>query len=377
MGSVFEVLIEYMPVTPKDVQSLQGRVQAAWELLKLDETEGKIRELEDQMGSTEFWADQKNARLISQEVSNLKDEVKEWKALRTEISHLMEMVDLASGEEDALMLADSENTLAELSEHFKKMELKTLFTDPYDQNNALVSVHAGAGGVDAMDWAAMLARMLTRFAEKRGYEVELIHESQGEEAGLKSATFAIRGRFAFGYFKSENGVHRLVRVSPFDAEQMRHTAFAAVEVIPEIDDVSEKNIDIDSKDLRIDTFMAGGKGGQSVNTTYSAVRITHLPTNLVVTCQNERSQVQNRETAMRVLKSRLLALMIAQRAEKITELRGEHKSTSFGNQIRSYVLHPYKMVKDHRTDYETTDVDAVLGGELEPFVEAYLREQLK
>jgi peptide chain release factor 2 len=366
-----------MSIATKDVQSLLNQVQVTWELLKLDETEKKIRELEDQMGQPDFWTDQHGARLVAQEVSNLKDEVKEWKFLRSEVQNLLDVVELASGEEDTVVLADAETTLFELSANFRRMELKTLFTEPYDQNNALLSIHAGAGGVDAMDWAAMLTRMLTRFAEKRGYEVEVIHESRGEEAGLKSVTLAIRGRFAFGYLKSENGVHRLVRVSPFDAEQMRHTAFAAVEVIPEIDQVSEKNIEIDPKDLRIDTFMSGGKGGQSVNTTYSAVRITHLPTNIVVSCQNERSQVQNRETAMRVLKSRLLAMLVEQRTEKISELRGEHKSTSFGNQIRSYVLHPYKMVKDHRTDYETSDVDGVLGGDLDPFIEAYLRHQLK
>lgn len=362
-----------MALSVKDVSGLCDRVQGAWELLGLEATAQKIRELEDQMGDPNFWTDQKQARLISQEVANLKDEFKEWKNLRDEVLHLREVTELAIEEGDAVVLTDAEKTLGELTDQFRKMELKTLFTDQYDQNNALVSIHAGAGGVDAMDWAAMLARMLTRFAEKRGYQVEIIQESRGEEAGFKSLTFAVRGRFAFGYFKSEHGVHRLVRVSPFDAEQMRHTAFAAVEVIPEIDEVSEKQIEIDPKDLRIDTYMAGGHGGQSVNTTYSAVRITHLPTNLVVTCQNERSQSQNRETAMRVLKSRLLAMMIAERAEKITELRGENKSAQWGNQIRSYVLHPYKMVKDHRTDYETSDVDAVLSGELEPFIEAYLR----
>lgn len=364
-----------MPIVRKDVDSLSERIDHAWEMLRLTETEARILSLEEQMGDPAFWNDGKKAREVSQELSGMKDEYKEWKTLRQETRDLGDMVELATSEDQTDVLADAEKQMATLVDRFQKMELKTLFSGDYDAGSALVSVHAGAGGTDAMDWAGMLVRMLVRFAEKQQWQVEVIHESRGEEAGFKSITFSVRGRFAFGYLKSEHGVHRLVRVSPFDAEQMRHTAFAQVEVIPEVDEVSEKQLEIDPKDLRIDTFMAGGHGGQSVNTTYSAIRITHLPTNTVVTCQNERSQVQNRETAMRVLKSRLFKMMQEARLEHISDLRGAYKSAEWGSQIRSYVLHPYKMVKDHRTDHETTDVDAVLEGDLLPFMEAYLRQE--
>lgn len=364
-----------MSIARKDVDALRERIVHAWDMLRLNETQAYILSLEEQMADPAFWNDAKKAREVSQELAGLKDEYKLWKTLRDEVKDLGDMVDLAAAEDHADVLADAEKQLVSYVDQFEKMELKTLFTGDYDQGNALVSVHAGAGGTDAMDWAGMLVRMLVRFAEKQGWQVEVIQESRGEEAGFKSITFSVRGRFAFGYLKSEHGVHRLVRVSPFDAEQMRHTAFAQVEVIPEVDEINEKQLEIDPKDLRIDTFMAGGHGGQSVNTTYSAVRITHLPTNTVVTCQNERSQVQNRETAMRVLKSRLFKMMQEARLEHLSDLRGTYKSAEWGSQIRSYVLHPYKLVKDHRTDQETTDVDAVLEGELLPFMEAYLRQE--
>ena len=363
-----------MSITRKEVDFLREKIGHAWEMLSLTETEARIRLLEDGMVDPAFWQDGKKAREISQELSNLKDEYKEWKTLRQEADDLAEMVEMAIAEDHTDVLVDAEKQLTELTARFQKMELKTLFSGDYDAGNALVSIHAGAGGTDAMDWAGMLVRMLVRFCEQQGWVVEVIHESRGEEAGFKSITFSVRGRFAFGYLKSEHGVHRLVRVSPFDAEQMRHTAFAQVEVIPEVDELSEKQLEIDPKELRIDTFMAGGHGGQSVNTTYSAVRITHIPTNTVVTCQNERSQVQNRETAMRVLKSRLFKMMQDARLEHISDLRGAYKSAEWGSQIRSYVVHPYKMVKDHRTDHETTDVEAVLEGDLMPFMEAYLRQ---
>jgi peptide chain release factor 2 len=267
--------------------------------------------------------------------------------------------------------------LIKLEEQFSVMEFQMLLSGEFDSRNAILSLHAGAGGTDANDWAAMLLRMYTRFAESHGWTVELLEESRGEEAGFKSVTISIKGRFAYGWLKSEHGVHRLVRISPFDAEKMRHTTFALCEVLPEFDEVDEKAIEIDPEDLRIDTFMSSGKGGQSVNTTYSAVRITHIPTNTVVTCQNERSQLQNRETAMRVLKSKLYRLMVEARASKISDVKGEHKTAAWGNQIRSYVLHPYKMVKDHRTDVETTDSEAVLNGDLKLFMEAYLRKSVE
>jgi peptide chain release factor 2 len=265
--------------------------------------------------------------------------------------------------------------LVDLKDRFAKMEFATLFAGDYDKETAIVAVHAGSGGTEAQDWTQMLTRMFMRFAEAKDWKVSVLSESRAEDVGLKSITFRVEGRWAYGYLKSEAGVHRLVRISPFDAEKMRHTTFALVEVIPELDDVGE--IEIDAKDLRIDTFMSSGKGGQSVNTTYSAVRIVHLPTKISVSCQNERSQQQNKETAMKILKSKLHQLHLAEQEKQKAALRGEHHSAEWGNQIRSYVLHPYKMVKDHRTNHETSDTEAVLDGALEPFMEAYLRRELE
>ena len=246
-----------------------------------------------------------------------------------------------------------------------------LLNGPYDKSNAIIGVHAGSGGTEAQDWAAMLVRMIMRFCEKQGWQTRIIDESKGAEAGYKSITFEVKGRYAYGYLKSEHGVHRLVRISPFDAEKMRHTSFALVEVLPEIDESIK--IELDPKDIRIDTFMSGGHGGQSVNTTYSAVRIVHIPSGISVSCQNERSQQQNKETAMKVLKAKLYRLEQEKMAKEKQELRGEYKSAEWGNQIRSYVLHPYHMIKDHRTEYESSDPEGVLEGDLLPLSESYLR----
>jgi peptide chain release factor 2 len=277
--------------------------------------------------------------------------------------------------DDAEMEDEIRSKFVDLKDRFAKMEFATLFAGDYDKETAIVAVHAGSGGTEAQDWTQMLTRMFMRFAEAKDWKVSVLSESRAEDVGLKSITFRVEGRWAYGYLKSEAGVHRLVRISPFDAEKMRHTTFALVEVIPELDDVGE--IEIDAKDLRIDTFMSSGKGGQSVNTTYSAVRIVHLPTKISVSCQNERSQQQNKETAMKILKSKLHQLHLAEQEKQKAALRGEHHSAEWGNQIRSYVLHPYKMVKDHRSNHETSDTEAVLDGALEPFMEAYLRRELE
>lgn len=269
--------------------------------------------------------------------------------------------------------AEAERLVRDLEARFTAMEFRMLFSGEHDPRNAIVSFHAGAGGTDANDWTAMLLRMISRFAERQGFTVDVLDESRGEEAGYKSVTVAVRGRFAYGYLRSEAGVHRLVRISPFDGEKMRHTTFALIEVLPEFADVDAASVDLDMDDVRIDTFLSSGKGGQSVNTTYSAVRVTHIPTGISVSCQNERSQLQNKETALNVLKSRLYQIMVTERAEKLSDIKGEHKTAAWGNQIRSYVLHPYKMVKDHRTDIETSDTESVLDGAILPFVEAYLR----
>jgi len=321
------------------------------------------------MSGADFWQDRENAQKVSREAADLRDELATWQSLRSNVSELAELVEL-SGDDQSLQ-EDITKKLADFEKQFNQLEFATLFSGDYDKDPAIVAIHAGSGGTEAQDWTAMLTRMIMRFAEAKHFEVTVLSESRGEDVGIKSITLRVNGRWAYGYLKSEAGVHRLVRISPFDAEKMRHTTFALVEVIPELDEVVE--VEIDPKDLRIDTFLSGGKGGQSVNTTYSAVRIVHLPTGISVSCQNERSQQQNKETAMKILKSKLHQLQLKARDEKKLELRGDYQSAEWGNQIRSYVLHPYKMVKDHRTEHETSDAQGVLDGDLEPFMEAYLK----
>ncbi len=326
------------------------------------------------MADQAFWADTKKAKAVSKRAADLRADLEAWSTLQKDVRDLQEYAELAQAEGDETVHDEVALRLKDLDARFTRMEFATLFSGPHDADNAIVSLHAGSGGTDANDWTGMLARMYGRFAEEKDWKVETLDESRAEIAGFKSLTFRVEGRYAYGYLKSEAGVHRLVRISPFDAEQMRHTTFALVEVIPEFADVEDA--DIDPKDLRIDTFMSGGKGGQSVNTTYSAVRIVHIPTGITVQCQNERSQAQNKEVAMKVLKARLLARREEEQQKEKAKLRGEYQSAEWGNQIRSYVLHPYKLVKDHRTEHETSDAQAVLDGALEPFMEAYLRHEL-
>ncbi|MBI4592028.1 peptide chain release factor 2, partial [Candidatus Uhrbacteria bacterium] len=304
--------------------------------------------LEAQISEPDFWKDATTAQAISKDAAELRTEVVDWESLQKETDELAELAELG----DERMTQELEVKLADVESRFKKLEFATMFSGAYDKDPSIVSIHAGSGGTEAQDWTQMLMRMYMRYAEKKGWRVTVLWESRAEDVGLKSITFRVEGRWAYGYLKSEAGVHRLVRISPFDAEKMRHTTFALVEVIPELEDVAE--IELDPKDLRIDTFMSGGKGGQSVNTTYSAVRIVHLPTNISVSCQNERSQQQNKETALKILKSKLHQLALKEKEKEKAELRGEYQSAEWGNQIRSYVLHPYKMVKDHRTNFETS-----------------------
>lgn len=323
-----------------------------------------------QMSESDFWNDQQEASRVSQQAAQLREDVEHWEAIRKEAAELAELAAL----EDSALTQEINERIHALERRFAKAEFATMFSGQYDKDPAIVSIHAGSGGTEAQDWTQMLTRMYLRYAEKKGWRVTVLWESRAEDVGLKSITFRVEGRWAYGHLKSEAGVHRLVRISPFDAEKMRHTTFALVEVIPELEDVGK--VDIDPKDLRVDTFMSGGAGGQSVNTTYSAVRIVHLPTKIAVSCQNERSQQQNKETAMKILKSKLHQLELDAQQKQKSELRGEYQSAEWGNQIRSYVLHPYKMVKDHRTQYETSDADGVLEGEVEPFMEAYLRHAI-
>jgi len=337
----------------------------------LDAVKRKIEELEIQMAQTDFWKDAQSAQAVSKDAAELRAEVTDWESLQRETTELGELAEL----DDEAMAQELEEKFTHAQSRFQKLEFATLFSAAYDKDPAIISIHAGSGGTEAQDWTQMLTRMYLRFAEKRDWKVSVLWESRAEDVGLKAITFRVEGRWAYGYLKSEAGVHRLVRISPFDAEKMRHTTFALVEVIPELENVTE--LEIDPKDLRVDTFMSGGKGGQSVNTTYSAVRIVHLPTNISVSCQNERSQLQNKETAMKILKSKLHQLAVKEQEKEKAQLRGEYQSAEWGNQIRSYVLHPYKLVKDHRTDHETSDAEGVLEGDLEAFMEAYLRSQVQ
>jgi peptide chain release factor 2 len=303
------------------------------------------------------------------QLAELRETVEQWQSLDLRAQALLELIDLTLQEDDTSLQETLQTELAELESELHGLEFQLVLSGPYDERTAILAIHAGAGGTESQDWAQMLLRMFTRWAETRHYTTKLLDTSAGDQAGIKSAMLEITGRWAYGYLRAERGVHRLVRISPFDASHARHTSFALVEVLPEADDV---DIEITADDLRIDVYRASGHGGQSVQKNATAVRITHLATGIVASCQNERSQVQNKESAMKVLRTRLMERELKRRAEARAELRGEHVSAEWGNQIRSYVLHPYKLVKDHRTGYETADPSAVLDGDLGPLLEAYL-----
>ena len=326
------------------------------------------------MAEPSFWENQSEAQKVISEVNGLRgvsDKMKELLAAQEDLEVTLE---LAAEEGDMDMFADANNLAAAQTEKINRFELELMLAGPYDKNNAILELHPGAGGTESQDWALILLRMYTRWAEDKGYKVETVDYLPGDEAGLKSVTLLIKGHNAYGYLKAEKGVHRLVRISPFDASGRRHTSFASVDVIPEIDDSID--IDIRPEDLRIDVYRSSGAGGQHVNTTDSAVRITHLPTNIVVTCQSERSQIQNREVAMNLLKARLYERRLREQEQALADIRGEQKDIAWGSQIRSYVFHPYSMVKDHRTGHEVGNVQAVVDGALDPFIDAYLRWQL-
>lgn len=325
------------------------------------------------MGDPEFWNNPDEAKEISAEATRLKDAVEGYKRLVTEIEDTALMLEMALEEEDESQEADLSHTVDAIQEEVERREILLLLRGEYDRNNAIVTFHAGAGGTEAQDWTSMLVRMYLRWAEKSGYSVSLLDELPGDEAGIKSATFLIKGENAFGYLRSEKGVHRLVRISPFDAAARRHTSFSAVDVMPEIDDTV--HIEIDMKEVKVDTYRASGAGGQHINKTDSAVRMTHLPTGIVVQCQSERSQIQNRETCLSLLRAKLFELELEKQAELKAEIGGAYKAIEWGSQIRSYVFHPYNMVKDHRTGVETGNVQAVMDGDLERFMEGYLKKE--
>ena len=319
-------------------------------LFDIDKIEAELKDLETQTMQEGFWNDSKTSSKVLSRIKQLKSKCISFRKIETEIRNMQELTELVELEPDEDVAKDILKNTKKIEKELEKLELETLLSGKYDENNAIVTIHPGAGGTESQDWAEMLYRMYTRWANKNNYEVRELDYLEGEEAGLKSVTFEVIGQNAYGYLKCEKGVHRLVRISPFDAGGRRHTSFASIEVLPEITDDIE--IEINPDDLRIDTYRASGAGGQHINKTSSAVRITHIPTNIVVACQSERSQIQNRETAMRMLKSKLLDLKEQEQKEKIEDLKGEQKEIAWGSQIRSYVFCPYTMVKDHRTNYE-------------------------
>jgi peptide chain release factor 2 len=339
-------------------------------IFDLDGKRSRLAELERLIADPTLWDDPRRAATLTQEAARLRDDITAWETLTRRASDVTELAALADAEEDESMSAELTAEVAALEREIAEREVDLLYSDPYTDHAALLSVHAGAGGTDSQDWAEMLLRMYLRWAEQHRYAVDFLEESVGEEAGIKSATVRVAGPRVYGRLKAERGVHRLVRLSPFDSAHRRHTSFALVEVTPEIED--DVTVEIDPDDVRTDVFRSSGAGGQHVNKTSSAVRLTHIPTGIVVTCQNERSQQQNRDVAWRVLRSRLLALQQAAHAQRLADLKGESLPAEWGSQIRSYVLHPYTMVKDHRTGLEVGNAQAVLDGAIDPFIDAYL-----
>jgi peptide chain release factor 2 len=342
------------------------------------DVEGKraqLGELERQTSDPALWDDQSRAQELTQRLARLKDRVDRYDHLESSLQNLEAMDELLEDERDPELTKELESGLDRLEQELETVELAALLAGPYDDHDAIATLQAGAGGTESQDWADMLLRMYARWAEKQGFRMEIDEIHHGEEAGIKSATFMLHGPNAYGLLSAERGVHRLVRISPFDAQKRRHTSFAALDVIPLLDQSEEEEVEIPEEDLRIDVFRSSGPGGQSVNTTDSAVRITHLPSGIVVACQNERSQLQNRAVAMRILKARLAELDRRRREVEMNELRGERKAVDFGSQIRSYVLAPYQMVKDHRTEVEVGDPSRVLGGDIDRFIEGELRRR--
>jgi len=339
--------------------------------LKIPERLDEISKIEEQMTATDFWDHKEKAQEVMASLSASKNIIDPYNKLNVDADDFLALSELILESNDESMLSDADSECKQLFINLEKLELISFLSDRFDKNNAYFSIHAGAGGTESCDWAAMLMRMYRRWFERRGFQYEIIDSQQGDEAGIKSITFSVTGEFAYGYAKAEIGVHRLVRISPFDSNSRRHTSFASVDVFPELDD--EIEIEIDEKDLRIDTFRASGAGGQHVNTTDSAIRITHIPSGVIVACQAERSQHKNRATAMKMLKAKLYEKEREQREKEADEIRGVKSDNGWGNQIRSYVLHPYQMVKDLRTGIETGNTNSVLDGDIDQFIEGWLR----
>ncbi|HSX28094.1 MAG TPA: peptide chain release factor 2 [Candidatus Saccharimonadales bacterium] len=350
------------------IQELAAKVAQGVQQAKVSDLEAQAIELTNQIAAPDFWQDNQHAQEVTKQHAKLVAHIEPWRTLEHGLNDLRELAEM----NDTEMLKEMAIQLDELEKTYAQLEFSLRFSGPYDAHDAILRLYAGAGGTDAQDWTEMLQRMYLRWAEAHDMKAEVIDQSAGEEAGLKSATIMISGPHAYGKLKGEHGVHRLVRLSPFNADHLRQTSFAMVEVLPQIDE--PKDVELSPDDLRIDVYRSGGNGGQSVNTTDSAVRITHVPTGIVVAIQNERSQLQNRETAMKVLRSKLAQLQVEQHKERIDDLKGPNQSAEWGNQIRNYVLHPYTLVKDTRTKHEEHDAQAVLDGAIDPFISAYLQK---
>ena len=333
----------------------------------------EIEKLEKKSFAEDFWQDSENAQKIMQKISNLKGQVSEYEDLLNRIEDLEILIELSLEEEDYQVYKEIKENFEKVSHDAEKFKLSTLLNGEYDKNNAILSIHSGAGGLEAQDWAEMLLRMYKRWAEQKGFQAEILDILSDTEGGIKSVTMLIKGFNAYGYLKSEKGVHRLVRISPFDSSNRRHTSFASIDIYPELDD--DTDIEINESDLKIDTYRASGAGGQHVNTTDSAVRITHIPTGITVQCQNERSQHSNRLTAMKMLKAKLIQLKEEEQKEKIEDLQGKYTQIAWGSQIRSYIFHPYSLVKDHRTEVEMGDIDRVIDGDIDIFINEYLKQK--
>ena len=354
-----------------ELGNLAGPLAELEASLGINDKEQRIEELRRLMEEPNFWDDNERAQKLSKELKDLEDTVNTIRELKTQHSDIGELISMAYEENDEAMIPDIKAEFEEFSQKLDNLRISTLLSGEYDSNNAILRLNAGAGGTESCDWAGMLFRMYTRYAEKKGFSVEVLDMLDGDEAGIKSVTFQINGTNAYGYLKGEKGVHRLVRISPFNAQGKRQTSFVSLDVMPDIEE--DLDVDINEDDLRIDTYRSSGAGGQHINKTSSAIRITHIPTGIVVQCQNERSQFQNKDKAMQMLKAKLYLLKKEENAEKLSDIRGEVKDIAWGSQIRSYVLQPYTMVKDTRTNQEVAQADAVLDGYLDPFINAYLK----
>ena len=363
------MIVEYEQIR-LDLAAMEKPIEELGIALDIDGAKETIAKLEQETLAPDFYNDMKNSQKVLQKIKEQSNKIERFKALQGDWEDMTTLVELAIVEDDESLLEEIQTGFNSLSEKIENMKLETLLSGPYDKSNAIITLHAGAGGTEAQDWCQMLYRMYQMWAESRGYKVSVLDILDGDEAGLKGASILLEGLNAYGFAKCEKGIHRLVRISPFDSAGRRHTSFASVEVMPDIEDDIEININPD--DLRIDTYRASGAGGQHVNKTSSAIRITHIPTGVVVACQNERSQFQNKDTAMKMLKAKLMELAEAEQKEKIEDIKGVQKEIAWGSQIRSYVFHPYNMVKDHRTNYEVGNIGAVMDGGLDGFINDYL-----